>query len=54
MITPPFTWLSAVRRLIVRPQSWAATIFTTLTCPVSVSTSTSANWAPYDSAPVPL
>ena len=45
-MTPPWIWLSVVSALTARPQSWTATTRSTLTLPVSVSTSTSANWAP--------
>ncbi len=49
-MTPPWIWLSVVRALTARPQSWTATTRSTRTLPVSVSTSTSANWAPGDEA----
>src|SRR6516225_9233172 len=47
---PPLTWLSQVSLLTIRPPSWTQVIFFTLVKPVSVSTSTSANWTP----PAPL
>src|SRR6516225_10671869 len=47
MITPPLIWLSSVSVSMIRPQSWTATTFFTVTSPVSVSTSTSANCTPY-------
>ena len=43
---PPYTWLSAVRRLTTRPQSWMASTRVSLTMPVSTSTVTSANCTP--------
>src|SRR5437660_12361355 len=47
---PPLTWLSQVSLLTISPPSCTQRIFFTLTKPVSVSTSTSANWTP----PAPL
>src|SRR6185295_13863051 len=45
-IMAPMTWLSAVRALMGKPQSFTATTFTTRTLPVSASTSTSTNCVP--------
>ena len=42
---PPSTWPLAVIGLMATPQSTAITIFTTVTWPVSMSTSSSTNWA---------
>ena len=42
---PPSTWPLAVTGLMAMPQSTAMTSFFTVTCPVSVSTSTAAYWA---------
>ena len=42
---PPSIWPAAVAGLIAMPQSTTITSFSTVTWPVSVSTSTSANWA---------
>ena len=44
MTTPPSIWPSTFLGLIALPTSWAAMIRRTSTCPVSVSTSTSASW----------
>src|ERR1017187_8033008 len=46
MMMPPLIWLSAVSLLTNNPASCTQTIFLTLTNPVSVSTSTSANCTP--------
>src|SRR4051812_12454565 len=46
MMIPPLTWLSAVNLLTKRPPSCTQVIFFTFVNPVSVSTSTSANWTP--------
>src|SRR5215469_15424866 len=46
MITPPFSWLSQVRRFKINPPSCTTRTFFTFTKPVSVSTSTSANCTP--------
>ena len=43
----PSTWPAEVTGLIGTPQSTAITSRLTVTCPVSMSTSTSANWAAY-------
>src|SRR6185295_1619839 len=45
-IMAPMTWLSAVRALMGKPQSFTATTFTTRTLPVSATTSTYTNCVP--------
>src|SRR5271154_4114566 len=50
MMTPPLIWVSQVSLSTTSPQSCTHKILRTLTKPVSVSTSTSANWTP----PAPL
>ncbi len=51
---PPSSWDSASVGFTMRPASCTATMRTTRTAPVSVSTSTSANWAPVVTIPVPV
>ena len=46
MMMPPMHWLSAVSLSRIIPQSCRQTILLTRVTPVSMSTSTSANWTP--------
>jgi hypothetical protein len=50
---PPRIWPSTTAGLMSAPQSSAATYRSTLTMPVSTSTSTMAQWLPPDQPPSP-